>query len=67
MEVNITRVVMCENLIEKMTVEEQEVMEECKSETDISLGRHGGRPEKGERGRAMDGTGDGGGRRQTER
>ena len=29
-EVNITRVEMCENLMEEMVVEEQEVMQECK-------------------------------------
>ena len=29
-EVNITRVEMCENLMQKMAVEEQEAMEECK-------------------------------------
>ena len=38
-EVNISRVEMCESLMEEMAAEEQEVMEECKvAERESSLG-----------------------------
>ena len=52
---NITRVEMCESLMEKMAVEEQEAIEECKDggEAKSSFDRHGGRSEREERGRIV--------------
>ena len=55
-EVNITRVDMCENLMQKMAVEEQEAMEECKMAAkqrvrwaDVEEGQKGEKEEKLER------------------